>query len=67
MSTWSKIWQNISLYKENVITWWLSISIYSSKFHPNLNISYEFWIAMRLVLDDIVAIYQQGLWFCDSM
>lgn len=61
MSTWSEIWQNISFYsyKKNVISWWLSISIYSSKFHPN--ISYEFWIAVRLVLDDIMAIYQQGL------
>lgn len=38
--------------------WWLSVPIYSPKFHLNWNISYEFWIELRLVLVNIMAIYQ---------
>lgn len=48
-------------YQKILITWWLSVPIYSPKFHPNLNISYEFWIEVRLVLDDIMTIYQYSL------
>ena len=56
ISTRNKMWQNTLLYssKENLTARWLSVPKYSPKLYINLNISYGFWIELRLVLESIM-------------